>query len=173
MLGVGFILLALSGCASVHSVDTTAGDASFSQVNRAVKGKVAHLTLVDGSEMNVVGVQVDADSLSWLDREANRLAAVSTGDVAEIHLVKTGSGALRGLIIGALVGAAAGGVRAAVEGDDPNLGADPLAKTGDAKLRIYPAAHAVYAMLIATPIGAALGTREIYQFEPREFVASP
>ncbi|MEX2400764.1 MAG: hypothetical protein WD423_08325 [Rhodothermales bacterium] len=173
ILSAGFILLACSGCASVQTVETHGGDASFNQLNRAVKGKVVRVRLLDGSEMNVVGVQVDADSLSWLDREANTLVAISTGDVAEISVVKTESGALRGLLVGAIAGAVAGGVRAAAEGDDPNMGADPLAKTRDEKLRIYPAAHAVYAVLVTTPVGAILGTRQIYRVERGGLVVVP
>lgn len=163
--GVLVLFLVFAGCTSVRPVDTTGGDAAYSEVNRGVRGKVARVTLRDGSRMDVVGVRIDADSLSWLDRKANRVDGVPTREVQEVSVVKAGAGALRGLLVGVVVGAAAGGVRAAIEGDDPDLGSDPLAITQEKKYQIYPAAHAAYAALATTPLGAILGTRKIYRFE--------
>lgn len=54
-----------------------------------------------------------------------------------------------------------------MEGDDPLD--DPLAITREEKLRIFPAAHAVYATLVTTPIGAIIGTRKVYRFNNEGF----
>ncbi len=156
----------LAGCTSVRSVDVNGGTAAYSDVNRGVKGKVTRVLLRDGTKMDVVGVRVDDESLSWMNRGANTLESVPRRDVRQVSVVKAGYGAFRGLLVGVIAGAAIGGVRAAVEGDDPDLGTDPLAVTQEEKFRIYPVAHAVYAALAATPVGAILGTRRVYLFEP-------
>lgn len=152
----------LCGCSSVETVKTGSIDSDLREVNRAVRGKVVRVEMQDGRAMHVVGVSVAPDSLSWVDRGANTLGAIPTASVKELSIHKTGRGAIRGLLFGAVVGAAFGGVRASMEGNDPI--SDPLAITRDEKLRVYPVAHAVYAVLATTPIGAIIGTRKVYRF---------
>jgi hypothetical protein len=121
------------------------------------------MKLRDGKRLHVVGLNVAADRVTWVDRRANRIETLPTGDVREVSVVKAGPGALGGLLFGVVVGAAAGGVRAAVEGDDPV--SDPLAISREEKLRVYPVAHALYAALVTTPIGAIIGSRKTFRFE--------
>lgn len=152
----------LCGCSSVETVKKDGDALGLREVNRAVRGKVVRLELRDGRAMHVVGLNVAADSLTWIDRRDNRLESLSTQSVHELSIQKTGRGAVRGFLFGAVVGAVAGAVRARMEGDDPI--SDPLAITREEKLRIYPVAHAVYAVLATTPIGAMIGTRKVYRF---------
>lgn len=166
VLGAALIFMTFAGCTSVRSVDVNGGETSYSDVNRGVRGKVARVTLRDGRKMDVVGVRVDAESLTWLDRKANSVESVPTRQVREVRVVSAGSGALRGLLFGVVTGAAVGGIRAAVEGDDP--GNDALAVTQDEKYLLYPPAHAVYASLATTPLGAIFGTRRVYRFDGRD-----
>lgn len=161
-MAIGATVL-MCGCSSVETVTTGGSGSEFREVNRAVRGKVVRLKMHDGSAMHVVGVNVAADSVTWIDRDANTLKALSTESVRELSIHKTGRGAVKGFVVGAVAGAAFGGVRASMEGDDPI--SDPLALTRDEKLRIYPFAHAVYSVLVSTPIGAIIGTRKVYRFE--------
>ncbi len=159
ILGVVFI----GGCSSVEMVNTNNEDPAFQNVNRAVRGQIVQMELHNGKTMNVTSVHVDADSVTWIDRRSNSLKAEPTSNVRELSVRKAGRGAITGLVVGAVVGAAAGGVRAAVEGDDPT--SDPLAITKGEKFRIFPPAHALYASLFSTPIGAILGSRKRFRFE--------
>ncbi len=165
ILGAFLAIVVLSGCTSMLTIEHNRRTAAYDEVNRAVRGKVARLVLHDGSRMDAVDVHVDAESLTWLDRRTNTLESIPTTDVREVSVVRAGAHAVRGLIAGLAAGAAVGGLRAAIEGDDPELGADPFALTRAEKLRIYPAAHAVYASLFTTPIGAVLSARRTYRFE--------
>ena len=151
------------GCSSVGTVNTDRDASGLQEVNRAVRGKVVHLKLHGGETMNVVGVRVAPDSLTWVNHKANRIESLATSSIDELSIRKAGSGAVRGLVVGALAGAAAGGVRAGLQGDDPAN--DPLSLTKEEKYRVYPVAHAVYASLLSTPIGAMIGTKKVYRFE--------
>ena len=124
------------------------------------------MTLSNGSKMHVVGLNVEPERVTWVNRKANKIESVATSDVREVRVVKAGSGALRGLVVGAVIGAAAGGIRAAVEGDDPTH--DPIGLTRQEKLEQFPPAHALYAALATTPLGAIIGTRRIFRFEASE-----
>lgn len=155
-------LICTGGCSSVRLVDAGSGGEATRQFNQDVEGKVARVTFVDGRETHVVGARVEGTRFTWVDRERNVVESVPIHLIAEVDFVRAGAGALRGLLVGAVVGAAAGGVRAALEGDDPID--DPFGATQDEKYRIYPVAHAVYASLVTTPIGAIVGTRRIYRF---------
>ncbi len=156
-----------SGCSSVGTISTQGDESALREVNRAVHGKVVRVDLREGQRLHVVGLRVEADSVTWIDRKSNTLESLPTSSIRQVSIHKTGSGALRGLLVGAVVGAAAGGVRATMEGDDPLD--DPLAITREEKLRIFPAAHAVYATLVTTPIGAIIGTRKVYRFNNEGF----
>lgn len=161
LLSLGAALL--FGCSTVRSVGTAdEQQTSFSDVNRSVRGKVVQITFTDGRKIKVVDLQVAPDSISFLDHRANRLTSIATSDIYEISIVKAGRGALAGLFLGALVGAGVGTYRALSQGDDdPN---DPIGKTRDEKLKLYPQAHALYFALIGTPIGAMIGGKKIYRF---------
>ena len=153
----------LGGCSSIRTVHVSEDASSFKEVNRAVRGKVAVMTLNDGSKMHVVGLNVEPEWATWVDRKENKIASVPTSDVREIKVVKAGPGALRGLVIGAVIGAAAGGLRAAAEGDDPAH--DPIGLSREEKLEQFPPAHALYAALATTPLGAIIGSRRTFRFE--------
>lgn len=156
----------LCGCSSVEMVKTQDEDDSIRKVNRAIRGQVVRLELNDGETMNVTSAYVASDSVTWIDRRTNTLRGEPTSNVREVSVRKAGRGAIGGLVVGAVAGAAFGGIRAAVEGDDPVE--DPLAISRGEKLRVYPVAHAVYASLITTPIGAIIGTRKTYRFETQD-----
>lgn len=158
-----FGIMLVTGCSSVRTVTPSSDAASYRQVNRAVRGKVAVMKLQNGKKLHVVGLNVAADRVTWVDRKANQIESLPTSDVREVSVVKAGPGALGGLLFGAVIGAAAGGVRAIVEGDDPVN--EPPAISREEKLRVYPAAHALYASLITTPIGAIIGSRKTFRFE--------
>lgn len=155
-------VLLLCGCAGVETVTTGMDDSGLRSVNRAVGGKVVRMDLRDGRTIHVVGLHVGPDSVTWVDRKTNAFRSLPTHSVHQVSFHKTGAGAIRGLLFGVVVGAAFGGVRASMEGDDPI--SDPLALTREEKLRIYPWAHAAYAVLATTPIGAMIGTREVFRF---------
>lgn len=153
----------MCGCSSVETVSTDHDDPSFRKVNRAVRGQVVRMELHNGETRSVTSLHVAPDSVTWFNPRSNTLESEPTANVRELSVRKAGRGAITGLVVGAVVGAAAGGVRAAMEGDDPT--SDPLAITRGEKLRIFPPAHAVYASLISTPIGAILGSKKRYRFE--------
>lgn len=155
----------LVGCSSVGTVTTNEGEPGLRELNRAMQGKVVRLELKEGQKINVMGLRVAADSTTWVNTRENAVETIATNSIRQLSIHKAGSGAIRGLIVGAIAGAAAGGVRAKMQGDDPP--GDPLALTEGEKYRIYPAAHAVYASLVTTPLGAIIGTRKVYRFEDR------
>ena len=157
----------LCGCSSVEMVKMDEGDQSYRKVNSAVRGQIARLDLRSGEQKNVTALRVAPDSVTWFDGKTNTLKKEPTANVREISVRKTGRGLLRGLVVGVVVGAAVGGARAVAQGDDPV--SDPLAITRGEKLRMFPIAHAVYASLISTPVGAILAPRQRFEFESTVF----
>lgn len=166
-LAVALMAVLLCGCSSVEMVKMDEGDQSLHKVNRAVRGQVVRLDLHSGEKKNVMSLHVAPDSVTWIDRKTNTIKGEPLANVREISVRKAGRGALRGLLVGVVVGAAVGGARALAQGDDPVE--DPLAITKEEKLRMFPIAHAVYASLLSTPIGAMLGTRQRFQFETKVY----
>ena len=157
----------LCGCSSVEMVNLDESDQSLSKVNRAVRGQIVRMELHSGEAKTLMSVRVAADSITWIDTRANRVMGEATANVRELSIRKTGRGALAGLVVGTVVGAAGGGVRALAQGNDP--ASDPLAITREEKLRTYPIAHAVYASLLSTPIGAIIGGKKRFQFETEPY----
>jgi hypothetical protein len=155
--------VALVGCSGVRQVGTNGnGDYSYEQVNKDVRGKVARITFNGGSELSVVGLRVEADSISWVDHRNNRLRSAATDDVRRISMVKAGPGALVGLVVGSLVGAGVGAYRGWIMGDDPPD--DLIGITREEKVRLFAKAHAVYFSLGSIPLGAIIGARRTYRF---------
>lgn len=155
--------VAVAGCSGVRQVGTSGKSTySYEQVAKDVRGKVARITFDSGSSLSVVGLRVEADSVSWVDHRNNRLRSAGTADIREISVVKATGGAFVGLVLGALTGAGVGTYRAWVLGDDPE--GDPLGITREEKMRLFPAIHAVYFSLGSIPLGAMIGARRTYRF---------
>ncbi len=167
-LVVVLIATLLCGCSSVEMVKVHDDDDSLQKVNRAMRGQVVKLELQNGERMNITSAYMASDSLTWFDGRTNTLKAEPTSNVREVSVRRAGRGAVGGLIVGAVAGAAFGGIRAVAEGDDPGVGNDPVAATKEKKLRVYPVAHAVYASLITTPIGAIIGAQKRFRIESQE-----
>lgn len=163
MVVLVMVVLAGTGCASVRTVHLEGADGpDLVQVNRAVQGKVARITLDQGEPRSVVGVHLTPDSLYWVDLRANALRSVPMHAVREVRVVKAGQGAMKGLVAGALLGAGVGVLRAFLQGDDPVD--DPIGISQSEKLRLFPPVHALYASLFTVPLGAIIGSHRVYRF---------
>ena len=160
-LALALLALLLAGCGHARVVQPEA-DPPFQAVNADVRGKVARVTLHDGSDYKAFAVLVAADTTTWIDVETNDVVAVATDDIRQVQVVRTGRGALVGMGLGVLAGAAVGTFRAWRQGDDP-VG-EPFRLTQEEKYTLFPVAHAVYGLLVSTPLGAAVGTRDTYRF---------
>lgn len=159
------IAMVFTGCSSVRTVSPDENaQTSYADVNRAVRGKVVKISFREGRQISVTGLRVMADSLVWVDLRGNKLQSAKLADVEEISIVKAGRGALVGLVTGAVAGAGVGVARAFMQGDDPE--SDPIGITQEQKLHTFPLAHAFYGALVSTPVGAIIGGRKTYRFEP-------
>ena len=158
------VLVLFTGCSSVRTV-STADDArtSYSDVNRAVRGKVVRIAFANGESVSVTGVHVSPDSLTWVDMRGNKLRSERMSNVREISIVKAGRGAVVGLLAGAVVGAGLGVARAYQQGDDP--ASDPVGVDVEEKARNFATAHALYVSLVTTPLGAIIGSRNKFRFD--------
>ena len=155
------LTLLLTGCGHARMVQPTA-DPPFRDVNAEVRGKVARVTMQDDRDYEAFAVLVAADTTTWIDMATNDVVAVPTDEIRQIQVVSTGRGALVGLGLGVLAGAAVGAFRAWRQGDDP-VG-ESFRLTQEEKYALFPAAHAVYGLLVSTPPGAAVGARDTYRF---------
>ncbi len=129
LLVLGLLVMALTGCVHVRPVDPQAAP-SFAELNRQAQKKSATVRLyaepyavvvrradggsrakvIDYREVTVRSLQVTPDSTSWLNARTHQLETVSTAQIKEIRFVRRGRGALEGLGIGLLSGAALGAV---------------------------------------------------------------
>ena len=89
------LTLALTGCTTVRTVDSTDA-ARFSEINKRAQGKKAHLTLTNGRRIVALQLQVTRDSTFWFEPGTERLWTVATSQIAHVRFFDGGKGALTG-----------------------------------------------------------------------------
>lgn len=162
LLILPLVALILAGCSQTRIISNAEGGIRPSEFNKAVAGKRAEIVLKNGQKIHGKGILVASDSTSYYSAKEDAFKTISTADIQEINLLRTGRGALAGLGIGVASGAAFGFVRGMIEGDDPPA---PVYLTREEKMVLFPIAHAVYASLFSTPLGAIIGTSDTYRLE--------
>lgn len=105
--------LLLSGCAATHSV---AADDDFAALNARLAGRDAVLVLTDGTAYDASALRVGPDSTTWIDPATQALLAIPTYAIAEIERRDRQRTLTRGVRLGGLSGAAAGGTLGVVAG---------------------------------------------------------
>jgi len=100
----GVVLLA--GCATVQPY-TSGTAAGRTHINARAAHRATRVALRDGRRVEVRGLQVAADSLSWFDPTTGALVQTSAADVASVSFHTTRRArtlTLAGLVIGATAG---------------------------------------------------------------------
>jgi len=152
----------VAGCSQTRMVNTTSpASLAESRINRVTNNRLADVDLVDGRSMYAVDVEVGIETTSWVHPTAGDVIEMPTSQIERITVVRAGQGALLGLGAGVILGGTFGFARALIEGDDPP--GDPLSTTRGEKMYLYPAAHAVYASIGTTAIGAIVGRKVKFQ----------
>ncbi len=152
------------GCSHVQHIDPTASEDHIAEVNQRVRGRTVTVQLVDLTEFKARDVVVAADSTRMvLLAPTRRSTTLSNSSIRTLAVTNRADGALRGLGMGFLVGAAAGAVIGAATVDD-NYAApgDPMSTsesvgTGIALLGTLGAVSGLV-------LGAVFGEREVYRF---------
>jgi len=182
MLKKSFIILlalTLSHCTSKRLINPAdSGDASWQALNRN-QGK-AEVTLNNDQKILATQFQARSDSATWVNAVSGRPQTVATAEIKTIRFKKSGRGALQGLGIGLLAGAAAGAIIGLASGDDPPCETDPNDAFGFGRgiceaFRLSAAEKAaagavalgIAGMLVGTPTGALIGSKEEYRFQQR------
>jgi len=154
------LTLALTGCTTVRTVDSTDA-ARFSEINKRAQGKKAHLTLASGHRIVASHLQVTRDSTSWFEPGTERLRTVATSQIAHVRFFDGGKGMVAGAWRGALSGAFFGvtlGMAAAGSSDNGFI---------QISAAQYILSGAIGFGILGIPIGAVLGSgnKTEYHFE--------
>ncbi len=104
-LMLAFAMLA-NGCASVRTVDPDAPGKVLRELNASAEGTPVRVELLSGQQFSGTNIHAASDSTRWFD-PGDRRVVVSTAEIAKVDVVgqRSGSGAGRGALIGAVPGA--------------------------------------------------------------------
>lgn len=105
-----YVLLAglVMGC--THTQTVAPQDAQWREVNRRAEEKRATVIFVNDRTTAAKDLQLRPDSTSWLDPNTGTVQGAATSEVASISFKYRARGALEGLGVGLLFGAAGGAV---------------------------------------------------------------
>ena len=167
--------LLLAGCAHVRPADPTAVGVDLDDINAKLAGRMVRVRFVDGAELIAHDVRISAGSVSfrrqrfphlespWPAREVQELPI---SDVASIAVTRRGwgaaDGALLGLGIGVVAGAAIGVAMFRVPGELY------ISSTGDAAL-VGGVMFGVLGTGLGFLIGLGLGSSEVFDLTKAPF----
>ena len=140
-----------AACSSTRFVEPT--EPSYDEVNEKFQGKKATITLMDNQKQKGQNAHVTPDSTSWLDLGIGLRQTIATSEVKKIVVINHGTGALKGLRSGAIVGSCIG-LLAAIQPSEGDY-------EGGVKL-LFVVTPILGFSLLGLLIGAGLGARETY-----------
>lgn len=164
LIPFSLLILSFLGCVSSRHVENNPGY-GYAIVNvRSQTGK-AYIRLADGKKMKAFNIYMQSDSTSWTDPGTGNIMTIATQRIYSVSFKNRGRGALEGLGIGFLVGVVWGTVAGYALGDDPpNILYDRM--SAGEKSIILGVGLGLFGGVIGLPIGAAIGSREVYYFGP-------
>jgi len=113
---LAFSMFILASCTHLRTFKT------YDDINVVSKDRKGQITLVNGRGYAGRDFHLAEDSTHWRDLNTNKAQSISTSQIREISIKKSGRGAWEGFGVGLLAGAAIGAVIGFASGDDP--GAD-------------------------------------------------
>ena len=152
-------LSVLPGCAANTKDIYLSGrmDEQLRQVNRDTGGRTVHLVLRDGRSYEARGAVLSPDSTFWRTPDSGGEISVPSSELHRITFKSRKQGALRGLVIGILVGLPGGALVTDSGPGDQNVVID----------RIQAAlAGGLAGAIWGTPIGALVGRQVTYFIHP-------
>ena len=142
------------GCAHTQS-QSVASEDGRARINLRASERPAVIAIEGQRRQTVEALHVAADLTTWLDPETGGLRSAPTSEVEAVTFRRPGYGALEGLAVGALVGAALGFVAYEIERGDP---ATAFAGQGEVTGTI-----GLVGGLAGAAVGAALSDRVVYR----------
>ncbi len=94
--------LLIPGCTHIHKYST------FDELNSKTKGKEAKITLINEQELIGKDIYISSDSTFWIDPDRENKKSIITPEVSSIFIKDRTRGAIAGLGLGLLGGAAVG-----------------------------------------------------------------
>ena len=124
--------------------------AAIQSLERQSAIRTARLLLVGAAPRSVIGLRVEGDSVTWLNR--GRVESVALTDVARVEIVDRKRGAGEGLLYGALAGVLGGAAIGLAFYDGPGIIVGSRAENAILVSVLFSAA--------SIPIGVAVGMAE-------------
>jgi hypothetical protein len=152
----------LAGCSSTMPVEERDPYAALDRIKKETADGEARVTLVDGTSMMATMVHGNQDTVHWKDPVDWTEVSVPTWQIKTIALNSHGKGAGQGLGIGALSGAALGGLAGLADGDDPE---GFLSFSKEAKAGLGAGAGVIVGGVIGLLAGAASGSSTTFDFQ--------
>lgn len=149
-------------CAKRWSLDKDTDQADlYEKINKRTRGRSAVLILKDGQALQVRQLWMTADFAYWIDPQIKQQTsptyiAVATSQIKKVRFISKGTGAMQGAGFGFLLGAIVG----YAAGEDCPSDSFICFPREDVALAL-----GFISALIAAPVGAIIGHRDVYQIE--------
>ena len=147
-----------SGCTHLRTFKT------YDDINTVAKDRKGQIILINGRGHAGRDFHLANDSTHWRDLDTNKAQSISTSQIQEISIKKSGRGAWEGFGLGLLAGAVSGVVIGFVSGDDPGANEPGLqnlfANTAGEKALGYGVVFGGLGGLVGLPVGAATGSKD-------------
>jgi hypothetical protein len=147
-------MVILASCTHLRTFKT------YDDINAVSKDREGQIILVDGRAYEGRDFHLGADSTHWRDLKTNKTLSLSTLQIREISVKKSGRGAWEGFGIGLVIGATTGALIGSARGDDPGPGEpghDIFSATVEEKAEGYGVFGGLLGGLIGLPVGASTG----------------
>ena len=141
------------GCAHIHQ------SSDYSAVNARMDGRNTRIELLQGVYIEVWDAQIAADSISWPESQNGIKSAIATSEVHQLVILNRFQGALDGFLTSLIAGGVLGCSVALAHGDDP--------ESSFMALMVITGAGALSGVVIGAPIGAMIGSNDVYVINQR------
>ncbi len=159
-------LFLCSGCTHLRTFKT------YDDINAVSKDRKGQIILVNDRGFAGRDFHLADDSTRWRDLNTNEAQSISTSQIREIKIKKSGRGAWEGFGLGLLAGVVSGVVIGFVSGDDPGAGEqglqDLFANTAGEKALGYGVVFGGLGGLVGLPVGAATGSKDKFILQQKQ-----
>jgi len=151
-----------SGCTHLRTFKT------YDDINTVSKDRKGQVILVDGRAYDGRDFHLADDSTHWRDLNTNKAQSISTSQIREISIKKSGRGAWEGFGLGLASGAALGAVIGLGSGSDPEDASLVFGASAGEKALGYGIVFGAGGGLVGLAAGASTGSKDKFVLQEKK-----
>ncbi len=153
-----------SGCTTHYMVGKGESSISFEEAKQRIENRSGKLTTQNGNSFEVKYIELQKDSVYWLDPTNSHRKTLATTEVTKYKIKNPGRGAGDGALVGIFSGLIIGGAVGYAAGED--CGSDSwLCFNRDGTAALGAIGGGVLGLFIGVITGASIGSSENYHFQ--------